>query len=343
MASGWIAETGARIALLAALAVGCPAPAFSAAPGDTGKPAVPAVPAAAGNAPVPAGPPPVLNVGAAVPAAAPKPADTAKRGAAPAWRFVPPVLTRQDSLFLAAATGEPRFQALRDSSQRILIAEGDATLEYLIARRLTGQTPRQRHYVESLFKAISDSGRNPHPVARLGAALPVAPDSVKAQLLQIGSELGDSAFLKVARIYLESDSVEVRKKAVRSLGTYPSPANAAVLLAGLEKTEGLELAERLWALNRQKGIQDWQRMLPYLKDPNLYNRELARRIVAQSCRDWENVEKLAPAGMDDAELVEWILMADGAPGLSAKIWIRKQVPRLSPARMRFIGSVLRLQ
>lgn len=311
-----------------------------------------AMTALASAQPVPAGPPPAISVPSAPadtakakpgPAAA---ADSAKAKPAPvaaAYRFSPPALNRQDSLFIAAATGEPRFQAVRDSSQRILISENQSTLDYLIARRLTDQTPRQRHYVEALFKAISDSGRNPFPVARLGAALPVAPDSVKAQLLHIGSELGDSAFLKVARIYLESDSVEVRKNAVRSLGSYPSSANAATLLSGLEKTSDLELAERLWALGRQKDFKEWARMLPFLKDANLYNRELARRIVAVSCGDWTNVEKLEPAGMGDAELLEWILMADESPGIAAKVWVRKHVPRLSPARMKFIGSALHLQ
>jgi hypothetical protein len=90
-------------------------------------------------------------------------------------------------------------------------------------------------------------------------------------------------------------------------------------------------------------LQEWPKVLPYLRDPNLYNRESARRIVAVSCGDWANVEKLEPAGMGDAELLEWILMADESPGLAAKIWVRRHVPRLSPARMRFIGSALRLQ
>jgi hypothetical protein len=259
------------------------------------------------------------------------------------FRFVPPVLTRQDSLFLAAATGEPRFQPVRDSAERILVAEDTATLDYLVARRLVDQTPRQRHYVETLFKAISDSGRHPAAAARLGAALAVAPDSVKPQLLHIGSELGDSSFLKIARRYLDHDSEEIRKNAVRSLGAYPSGANAAWLVAGLEKTRGLERAERLWALGRQKDFREWPRVLPYLNDENLYNRELARRIVAVSCGDWSNVEKLAPAEMDDDTLLEWILMAEESPGLSAKIWVRKRVPQLSPARMKFIGSALRLQ
>jgi len=254
-----------------------------------------------------------------------------------------PALTRQDSLFIAAATGEPRFQRIRDSSEKILVAGDTATLDYLIAQRLMGQTPRQRHYVETLFKAISDSGRRPAAASRLGAALPAAPDSVKSQLLHIGSELGDSSFLKVARLFLAHDSLEVRKNAVRSLGAYPSPDNAAWLIAGLDKTRDLERAERLWALGKQKGFQDWPKVLPILRDSNLYNRELSRRIVAASCGDWSNVEKLAPSPMDDDELLEWILMAEESPGLSAKIWVRKQVPMLSPARMKFIGSALRLQ
>lgn len=263
--------------------------------------------------------------------------------ASPLPGFAPPAFTRRDSLFLAAATGEPRFQSLRDSARRILIGEDTATLDYLLARRLSDQTPRQRHYVEILFKAISDSGRRPAAAARLGAALETAPDSLKPQLLYIGSELGDSAFLKYARRYLSHDSEEVRKNAVRSLGAYPSPENAASLARDLGKTRDLELAERLWALGRQKDFRDWPGILPFLSDSNLYIRELARRIVANSCGDWANVEKLAPADMPDDLLLEWILMADASPGIAAKIWVRKQVPRLSPARMKYIGSVLRLR
>ncbi|MBW8889945.1 MAG: HEAT repeat domain-containing protein [Fibrobacteres bacterium] len=277
-------------------------------------------------------------------AAAPATANAAAVSkATPKAVAIVPVLTRQDSLFIAAATGEPRFQRIRDSSEKILVAGDTATLDYLIAHRLMGQTPRQRHYVETLFKAISDSGRHPAAAARLSAALPAVPDSLKTQLLHIGSELGDSSFLKTARHFLEHDSLEVRKNAVRSLGSYPSPDNAAWLIAGLDKTRDLERAERLWALGRQKGFQDWPKVLPILRDSNLYNRELARRIVAASCVDWSNVEKLAPSPMDDDELLEWVLMADESPGLSAKIWVRKHVPMLSPARMKFIGSALRLQ
>jgi HEAT repeat protein len=257
--------------------------------------------------------------------------------------FVPPVLTRQDSLFLIAATGEPRFQPIRDSAEKLLVAEDTATLDYLLSRRLAGQTPRQRHYVETLFKAISDSGRHPRAAAKLDAALGAAPDSLKAQLLHIGSELGDSSFLPAARRFLAHDSEDVRRNAARSLGSYPSQANAAWLIAGLDQTRDLERAERLWALGKQKDFKDWPRVLPILRDSNLYNRELARHIVAHDCGDWANVEKLAPSPMDDDELLEWVLMADDSPGMAAKLWVRKYVPMLSPARMRFIGSALRLQ
>jgi hypothetical protein len=254
-----------------------------------------------------------------------------------------PILTRQDSLFLIAATGEPRFQPIRDSAEKLLVAEDTATLDYLLSRRLTGQTPRQRHYVETLFKAISDSGRHPRAAAKLDGALETAPDSLKTQLLYIGSELGDSAFLGTARRYLAHDSEDVRRNAARSLGSYPSPANASWLIAGLDKTRDLERAQRLWALGKQKDFKDWPKLLPVLRDSNLYNREMARRIVAHACGDWTHVEKFAPSDMDDEELLEWVLMADDSPGMAAKLWVRKYVPRLSPERMRFIGSALRLQ
>lgn len=344
-------------AILAAVCAFAPArPSAAPAPGAAPEAAGPGVP---GPGPSPSGNPQDTSRPPAAPAgpirdpasgvARPVAADSAQARSRPAsvpppvFRIAPPGFTRQDSLFLAAATGEPRFQPVRDSAEKILVAGDTATLDYLLARRLTGQTPRQRHYVETLFKAISDSGRHPQAAARLAAALAKAPDSLKAQLLHIGSEIGDSAFLGTARLYLAHDSLEVRKNALRSLGAYPSPANAAWLIAGLDSTRDLERAERLWALGRQKGFQDWPKVLPILADSNLYNRELARRIVASSCGDWSNVEKLAPSPMDDDELLEWILMAEESPGLSAKLWVRKHVPMLSPARMKFIGSALRLQ
>ena len=257
-----------------------------------------------------------------------------------AFRFTPPALTHRDSLFIVAATGEPRFKAKRDSAERELIEGDTATLDYLIQRRLGGQTPRQRHYVESLFKAISDSGRNRAPVHRIANALSGVADSTKAQLLHIGSELGDSAFLPHARRYLGADSVEVRKQAVRSLGTYPSPSNVFLLLNGLDKTADLELQQRLWALSKQAELKDWPRLLPLLQDGNLYNRQLVRQIVGKACAgNWLLVERYIPQPLDQKALLEWIQLALETSGIDAKSFVRRNAPRLEPYERRFIQSM----
>ena len=256
-----------------------------------------------------------------------------------AFKFVPPVFTHQDSLFIVAATGEPRFKPKRDSAEKELVAD-TATLAYLIGHRLSFQTPRQRHYVETLFKAISDSGRNHEPVARIAAALPGSADSVKIQLLHIGSELGDSSFLPVARQYLHADSAEVRKTAVRCLGSYPSPANVFLLFDGLDKTRDLEMQQRLWALSRQAEIKDWPRLLPLMRDSNLYNRQLVREIVGKACAgNWLMVEKHIPQPLDDASLLEWIQLALETSGIDAKAYVRKNASRLDGYERRFIQSM----
>ncbi|MEO6098522.1 MAG: HEAT repeat domain-containing protein [Fibrobacteria bacterium] len=258
----------------------------------------------------------------------------------PAFRFVRPVFTHQDSLFIVAATGEPRFKGERDSAERELISGDTATLDYLVRSRLEFQTPRQRHYIETLFKAISDSGRNHGPVERIAAALPKASDSVKAQLLHIGSELGDSAFLSVARLYLTADSTEVRKAAVRSLGSYPSPANVSVLLDGLEKTRDLELQKRLWALSMQADIKEWPRLLPLMRDSNLYNRQLVRQIVGKACSgNWQLLERYIPQPLDQTSLMEWIQLALETPGIDAKAYVRKNASKLDGYERRFIQSM----
>lgn len=257
-----------------------------------------------------------------------------------AFRFVPPALTGLDSLFIVAATGEPRFKPQRDSAEKILVAGGAATLDYLLAKRLLDQTPRQRHYVERLFRMVSDSGRNPVSAARLAGALPSAPDSVKTQLLRVGSELGDSAFLPVARQYLRADSVEVRKNAVRSLGTYPSPANVPLLLDGLEGTRDLERQSRLWALERQSAVAGWQRLVPLLADENLYNRQLLRRILAKaSGGDWLLLRPFAPDSTTGEADLEWLLLALEFPGHEARAYVRKNAALLEADERRFIESL----
>lgn len=264
----------------------------------------------------------------------------------PVFAWKDPVLSTQDSLFLAAATGEPRFKALRDSAEKRLKEAGGATLEYLTARRLTGQTPRQRHYVERLFTVISDSGRRKEPLEQLEEALKAAPDSVRIQLLRIGSALGDSNFLPIARTWLDADSMEVRRMAVRSLGCYPKAADVKGLLDGLDKTEGMEKQMRLWALSQQRRLEDWKAVLPILKDAKQYNRQWARRITAKGAyMDWSMLEKLAPTVLPKdttrmEERLEWALLASEMPGHKSRDYLEKAVPLLEPhQRVFFRGMV----
>lgn len=192
-----------------------------------------------------------------------------------------PVFSHLDSLFIIAATGEPRFKTLRDASEKMLVADSQ-TLDYLLKQRLTGQTPRQRHYVERLFSLSADSGRHVGPVQKLAAALKTMPDTLKVQLLQIGSELKDSSFLIVARQYLSADSELVRFAAVRSLGMYVQKSDVEFLLQRVEKTSGQERQEHLWALEQHCPIHEWKRLVPILKDGNYHSRQFVKRILACS-------------------------------------------------------------
>ncbi|MDB5106668.1 MAG: hypothetical protein JWP91_4357 [Fibrobacteres bacterium] len=273
-------------------------------------------------------------------ASPPAPATAPSHPASAAFRFIAPVLTHQDSLFIVASTGEPRFKAKRDSAEAGLIAGDTATLDYLVANRMGGQTARQRHYVENLFKAISDSGRNHAPVTRIATALSGAADTIKVQLLHIGSELGDSTFLPIARQYLRADSLEVRKTAVRCLGSYPSPANVFLLFDGLDKTKDLERQQRLWALSRQPDLKDWPRLLPLMMDSNLYNRQLVRQIVGKACGgNWPMVERYIPQTLDPRARLEWIQLALETSGIDAKAYVRKNAPLLDNYERRFIQSM----
>jgi hypothetical protein len=196
------------------------------------------------------------------------------------WK--PPVYTRLDSLFVAAATGEPRFQLLRDSSEKALLTMDTVGLQYLLDHRLTKQTPRQRHYVEMFFMMAADSGRNSKPRMLLSRALASSPDTLRSQLLYIGSQMRDSAFRREAIPYLHSDSESVRRMAVRTLGSYPNPENLPLLWDGLEKTRGLELQQRLWALDQQGPLAEWKRLIPLLQDSLFFNRQKVRDMLSKT-------------------------------------------------------------
>ncbi len=249
---------------------------------------------------------------------------------------VPVALSRFDSLFIVAATGEPRFEAARDSCRQALIRENEGALAYLLKHRLTEQTARQKHYVRELFTVLSDSGGNPAPRRHLEKALPQVSDSLKAQLLYIGSRLGDTAFAAVARAYLHASDEEVRRNATRSLGAYPRAEHIPLLLAGIEKTRERELHQRLWALAQQEKVPDWQRLVFALSDSSLANRQSARQIIARSAPGWPEVEK-ALTGHQVAILEEMLLAAELRDERAANFWMRSYA-KLDPLSRRFVPA-----
>ena len=241
------------------------------------------------------------------------------------WK--PPVFSKLDSLFIISATGEPKYQPQRDSSQKTLLALDTAALRYLLDHRLTGQTPRQRHYVETFFALASDSGRNANPRRLLAQALTISPDTIRSQLLYIGSEMHDTAFRREAIPYLHSDSSGVRRMAVRCLGSYPNPENLPMLWDGLEKTHGLELQERLWALNAQGSLQDWKKLVPLMSDSLFFNRQKIRDMLLKSTdSSWAKLQVAVPLKMDATERLEWCLLALDAKGSSD--FLAREMPGL---------------
>jgi hypothetical protein len=253
--------------------------------------------------------------------------------------WIPPVFSKQDSLFIVAATGEPRFKFQRDSCEKILVKDS-STVGYLLSKRLVGQTPRQRHYVEHLFAVIADSGKQPAPVNEIAKSLVQSVDSIRLQLLHIGSELGDKRFLPVARLYLNADSGEVRRAATRSLGMYPDSQDIPILLKSIAKTSGLERQENLWALGRHGAIKKWPSLIPLLRDENLYNRQLARRLLTEAIgKNWSRLQKFIPIKPDGPEQLEWALLASELPGNSSRLYLENALPRLNADQRKFFEAI----
>lgn len=255
--------------------------------------------------------------------------------AAPAAAWAPPPFTRLDSLFVTAATGEPRFQAARAAAEKALLADS-GTLPYLLRNRLRRQTPRQQHYVERLFTLSSDSGRNSRPRALLAAALADAPsDTIRAQLLSIGSWLGDSSFRPAASPWLRSSFEPVRRMAVRNLGTYPRPQNAAVLLQGLASTRGLELQQRLWALEANGRIPP-ATLLPLLDDPYFFNRRKARDLLLKATdSSWARLDSLRARQPRVAARKEWWLLAQDAR--EGRAFLEAEKGRMTGEERKYFG------
>ena len=267
---------------------------------------------------------------------------------ASAQAWTPPLFTRLDSLFITAATGEPRFQAAREAAEKALLAD-TGTLPYLLEKRLRNQTPRQQHYVERLFTLSSDSGRNARPRALLAAALAsVKSDTLRIQLLYVGSQLGDSSFRTAALPWLKSSSEPVRRMAVRNLGTYPRPQNFSLLMDGLFDVHGLELQQRLWSLEAQGQGIGFKRLAPLLNDSLYFNRRKVRDLILKAAdTSWSAIDRALGVELLNSSTVtklsksenelrlEWLLLAQDAKDGRAFLEARKG--RMTDAERIYFG------
>jgi hypothetical protein len=254
----------------------------------------------------------------------------------PAFAWTPPTFSRLDSLFLTAATGAPRFQARREAAEKALLAEA-STLDYLVEKRLRGQTPRQQHYVERVFTVLSDSGRDPRPRETLSRALSAAAnDTVRAQLLYIGSRIGDSAFRDAAIPWLRASAEPVRRMAMRSLGAYPRPAHLPRILQGLDSTHGLELHQRLWALDAQGPLRAWRPLVPLLEEAHAFNRRKVRDMLLKATdSSWAVLQAALPAKRSPAARREWRLLAQDAKG--GQVFLEAESAGMTEAERIFFG------
>ncbi len=243
------------------------------------------------------------------------------------WSGTMPALTRLDTLFITASTGEPRFQAARDSAQAELLAGDSLTLAWLVERAMRPGhrlTPRQSHYIERLFTLIADSGRHDAPRVTLARAIATAPhDTARARWLYIGSRLGDTAFRAVAQPWLRDSSATVRRMAVRVLGAYPHPDHLPQLWDSLEHVHGLERHMRLWALGEHPSLLSTPaaratvlaRLAPLLEDPHLYNRRKIRDIMLKAADGfWAPLHRVMPENPDLPLRREWWRLAREARG-----------------------------
>lgn len=257
-------------------------------------------------------------------------------------------LSRMDSLFITAATGEPRFQAARDSAEARLRADDTLTLAWLVerARRPDHRlTPRQNHYIERLFTLIADSGRHDAPRRVLAHAIAEAPhDTARARWLYIGSRLGDTAFRAVAQPWLRDPSEAVRRMAVRALGAYPHPGHVPLLWDGLERTRGLERHMRLWALAEHPSLSATPaaramllaRLAPLLDDPHVYNRRKIRDLLLKAADgSWASLRRVMPAAADSAVRREWWHLAREARGGDA--FLRAEAGGMTEEEGRVFG------
>ncbi|HEX2612895.1 MAG TPA: hypothetical protein VHO02_04815, partial [Fibrobacteria bacterium] len=259
-----------------------------------------------------------------------------------------PAFSHLDSLFLIAATGEPRFAVQRDSCEKVLTSRGAETLDYLTklaARPDRSLTPRQRQYIERLFTIVADSGRNPVSRDALARAIAAAPgDTLRARWLYVGSRMGDTAFRAVALPWLKSESGLTRRAAARALGAYPRAENVPLLLDGIDTLRGADRYARLWALGEQAPLRDWKPLLPLLEDENAFNRRKVRDLLLRATdSSWTKLRTAIPkkteqpGGRSVPPLPrhEWLLLALDAKG--GREFLNAESGKMSAEEKRFFG------
>jgi hypothetical protein len=194
--------------------------------------------------------------------------------------------------------------------------------------------------MERLFVVMADSGRNAGPRRILAAAIAAAPsDSARAQWLYIGSRMGDSAFRAAALPWLGSASEVVRRMAVRVLGASPRPENLPLLWAGLDTLRGLELHQRLWALEanvKHMVPGDWTRLAPRLADSHYFNRRKVRDMMLKATdSSWAELSRAMPKRPDAGTRREWRFLAEAAKGGRAYLEAEKRA--MTTDERRFFG------
>lgn len=259
-----------------------------------------------------------------------------------ATSFAAPVLTRLDTLFLVAATGEPRFAAERARAESTLVALDTVTLAWLVRTGAEDRTPRQRHYSDRLFMLVADSGRNAGARNVLARAVAEAPDdTARAMWLHAVTRIGDSAARGIARPWLDSGSTGVRRMAAYVLGEYPHPDHVAALRAGLAGSSGAERHMRLWALSRQPPARDPLRLrdwVAHLGDSAAVNRGLARdRMLRDADSTWKTLRKHLPRDPSPALRREWWLLAAATRDEAGRAWLRREARWMTDEEKAFFG------
>jgi HEAT repeat protein len=222
---------------------------------------------------------------------------------------------RWDSLFIIAATGEPRWQALRDSCEKELLSRSDATVEMLLARRLVDQTPRQRRYVERLFGLMSDSGRNKTPGIALRSALNRVDDSIKAQLLYVASTMADSNLLDLGHRFIQHEKPEIRRMAARVLGMLRHASSPEKLLPGINLLDEKERHQRAWALAELAPFPGCETLKELAGDPSLAVRQMISHALSRCAQGKMSklnlsIPRLGPG--DRLPVTPWLTYLDAA-------------------------------